>query len=115
MPLVEIEVIVIEGRGDQVFDALIGRARKFPTLEQFALSEAVRLNQIPVSEVHETFVHYWQERRRIYMAHRIEKALSPDWDDLTPPAAWDEMNYWAVRAYNYWYGVRHMFDGWRSR
>jgi hypothetical protein len=25
------------------------------------------------------------------------------------------MNYWAVRAYNYWYGVRHMFDGWRSK
>ena len=21
----------------------------------------------------------------------------------------------AVRAYNYWYGVRHMFDGWRSK
>jgi hypothetical protein len=96
-------------------DALIGRARKFPTLEQFALSEVVRLNQIPVSEVRDSFVHYWQGRRRIYMAHRIEKALSPDWDDLTPPAAWDEMNYWAVRAYNYWYGVRHMFDGWRSR
>ena len=96
-------------------DALIGRARKFPTLEQFALSEVVRLNQIPVAEVRDRFVHYWQGRRRIYMAHRIEKALSPDWDDLTPPAAWDEMNYWAVRAYNYWYGVRHMFDGWRSR
>ena len=96
-------------------DALIGRARKFPTLEQFALSEVVRLNQIPIAEVRDTFLHYWQGRRRIYMADRIEKALSPDWDDLTPPKEWDAMSYWAVRGYNYWYGVRHMFDGWRSK
>jgi len=96
-------------------DALIGRARKFPTVEQFALSEVVRLNQIPIAEVRDTFLHYWQGRRRIYMAWRIEKALSPDWDDLTPPKEWDEMNYWAVRAYNYWYGTAHMFDGWRSK
>ncbi len=95
-------------------DALIGRARKFPTLEQFALSEVVRLNQIPIAEVRDTFLHYWQGRRRIYMADRIPKALSPDWDDLTPPKEWDPMNYWAVRAYNYWYGVTHMFDGWRA-
>jgi hypothetical protein len=95
-------------------DALIGRARKFPTLEQLALSEVVRLNQIPVAEVRDTFVHYWQGRRRIYMAKQIEKALSPDWDDLTPPKQWEDMNYWAVRAYNYWYGVTHMFDGWRK-
>jgi hypothetical protein len=94
-------------------DALIGRARKFPTLEQFALSEVVRLNQIPVAEVKGTFVHYWQGRRRIYMANQIEKALSPDWDDLTPPKQWAKMNTWAVRAYNYYYGVTHMFDGWR--
>jgi hypothetical protein len=94
-------------------DALIGRARKFPTLEQFALSEVVRLNQIPVAEVRDTFVHYWQGRRRIYMAGRIEQALSPDWDDLTPPKEWEAMNYWAVRAYKYWYGVTHMFEGWR--
>jgi hypothetical protein len=94
-------------------DALIGRARKFPTLEQFALSEVVRLNQIPVAEVRDTFVHYWQGRRRIYMANQIEKTLSPDWDDLTPPKEWAKMNTWAVRAYNYWYGVTHMFDGWR--
>jgi hypothetical protein len=96
-------------------DALIGRSRKFPTLEQFALSEVVRLNQIPVAEVRDTFVHYWQGRRRIYMADRIEKALSPEWDDLTPPKQWEQMNYWAVRAYNYWYGMTHMFEGWRSR
>ncbi len=96
-------------------DALIGRARKFPTLEQFALSEVVRLNQIPVAEVRDSFVHYWQGRQRIYMADRIEKALSPDWDDLTPPREWETMNYWAVRAYNYWYGMTHMFDGWRAK
>jgi hypothetical protein len=98
-----------------LIDALIGRARKFPTLEQFALSEVVRLNQIPVAEVRETFMHYWPGRRRIYMANQIEKALSPDWDDLTPPKQWAQMNYWAVRAYNYWYGVTHMFEGWRSK
>ena len=96
-----------------LIDVLIGRARKFPTLEQFALSEVVRLNQIPVAEVRDTFVHYWQGRRRIYMANQIEKSLSPDWDDLTPPKEWAQMNYWAVRAYNYWYGVTHMFEGWR--
>jgi hypothetical protein len=96
-----------------LIDALIGRARKFPILEQFALSEVVRLNQIPVAEVRDTFVHYWQGRRRIYMANEIEKALSSDWDDLTPPKQWAQMNYWAVRAYNYWYGVTHMFEGWR--
>jgi hypothetical protein len=94
-------------------DALIGRARKFPTIEQFALSEVVRLNQIPVAEVKDTLVHYWQGRRRLYMAHQIHKTLSPDWDDLTPPNRWAKMNYWAVRGYNTWYGVTHMFDGWR--
>jgi len=87
-------------------DALIGRARKFPTLEQFALSEVLRLNAIPVAEVHETFLHYWQGRRRIYMAHQIDKSLSPDWDDLTPPRQWARMNYWAIRAYNYYHGVK---------
>jgi hypothetical protein len=97
-----------------LIDALIGRARKFPTLEQFALSEVVRLNQIPVAEVRDTFVHYWQGRRRIYMAHQIARTLSPDWNDLTPPKHWARMNYWAVRAYNYWYGLTHMFSGWQK-
>jgi hypothetical protein len=93
-------------------DALIGRARKFPTVEQLALSEVARLNQIPIAEVADTFLHYWQGRRRIYMANRIEKSLSPDWNDLTPPAAWEQMNYWKIRAYNYYYGITHMFSGW---
>jgi hypothetical protein len=95
-------------------DALIGRARKFPTLEQFALSEVVRLNQIPVAEVRDTFLHYWQGRRRIYMANQIEKTLSPDWNDLTPPRQWAKMNYWSVRAYNYYHGITHMFSGWQK-
>ncbi|HEY0265450.1 MAG TPA: hypothetical protein VGC16_01780 [Rhizomicrobium sp.] len=90
-----------------MIDALIGRAKTFPTIEQFALSEAARLRQWPIAEVHETFLHYWQGRRRIYMAEQIEKSLSPDWDDLTPPKQWARMNYWAVRAYNYYYGVGH--------
>lgn len=95
-------------------DALIGRARKFPTVEQFALSEVLRLSQTPVAEVKDTFLHYWQGRRRIYMANQIEKALSPDWNDLTPPKEWAEMNTWKIRAYNYYYGVTHMFEGWRK-
>ena len=88
-----------------MIDALIGRARKFPALEQFALSEVLRLNQVQIAEVNQTFLHYWQGRRRIYMANQITKSLSPDWDDLTPPRQWAQMNYWAVRAYNYYYGV----------
>ena len=95
-----------------LIDALIGRARKFPTVEQLALSEVARLNQIPIAEVAGTFLHYWQGRRRIYMANRIEKSLSPDWNDLTPPAEWEQMNYWKIRAYNYYYGVTNMFSGW---
>ena len=91
-------------------DALIGRARKFPTIEQLALSEVARLSQTPIAEVRDSFVHYWQGRRRIYMANRIEKTLSPDWNDLTPPAEWASMNYWAVRAYNYYYGITHAFS-----
>ena len=86
-------------------DALIGRARKFPAIEQFALSEVLRLNGIKVAQVHDTFLHYWQGRRRIYMANEIEKKLSPDWDDLTPPDEWAQMNYWKIRAYNYYHGV----------
>ncbi|HKX64334.1 MAG TPA: hypothetical protein VJM78_03430, partial [Rhizomicrobium sp.] len=93
-------------------DALIGRARKFPTVEQFALSEVARLNQIPIAEVKDTFLHYWQGRRRIYMASQIQKSLSHDWNDLTPPAEWAQMNYWKIRAYNYYYGITHMFSGW---
>ena len=96
-------------------DALIGRAHKFPTVEQFAISEVARLSQIPIAEVRDTFLHYWQGRRRIYMANQIEKSLSSDWDDLTPPKQWADMNYWAIRAYNYYYGITHMFDGWRSK
>jgi hypothetical protein len=95
-------------------DALIGRARKFPTLEQLALSEVARLSQTPIAEVRDTFVHYWQGRRRIYMANQIEKALSPDWNDLSPPKEWARMNYWAVRTYNYWYGITHPFKALRS-
>jgi hypothetical protein len=93
-------------------DALIGRARKFPTIEQLALSEVARLSQTPVAEVRDSFLHYWQGRRRIYMANRIEKSLSPNWDDLAPPKEWATMNTWAVRAYNYYYGITHAFSGW---
>jgi negative regulator of replication initiation len=74
----------------------------------------VRLNQIPVAEVRDTFLHYWQGRRRIYMANQIEKTLSPEWNDLTPPRHWAKMNYWAVRAYNYYHGITHMFSGWHK-
>jgi hypothetical protein len=95
-----------------LIDALIGRARKFPTIEQLALSEVARLNQIPIAAVADTFLHYWQGRRRIYMANQIEKSLSPDWNDLTPPTEWAEMNTWKIRAYNYYYGVTNMFSGW---
>ena len=91
-----------------MIDALIGRAHKFPTVEQFALSEVLRLSGTPVAEIHGTFLHYWQGRRRVYMANRIAKTLSPDWDDLSPPKRWATMNYWAVRAYNYWYGIRSL-------
>jgi len=95
-------------------DALIGRARKFPTLEQLALSEVARLSQTPIAEVRDTFLHYWQGRRRLYMANHIERNLSPDWDDLTPPKEWTKMNYWSVRAYNYWYGITHPLEALRS-
>ena len=90
-----------------MIDALIGRAKKFMTVEQFAISEAVRLRQVPIAEVRDTFLHYWQGRRRIYMANEIETALSPDWNDLTPPKEWAKMNSLAIRAYNYYYGVGH--------
>ena len=94
-------------------DALIGRAKKFPAIEQFALSEVLRLNKIPVAEVKDTFLHYWQGRRRVYMAGHIAKNLSPDWDDLTPPRKWAAMNYWTVRAYNYYHGITHPLEYFR--
>jgi hypothetical protein len=56
-----------------MIDALIGRAKKFPTIEQFALSEVLRLNGIAIAEVNQSFLHYWQGRRRIYMQAQIEK------------------------------------------
>jgi hypothetical protein len=93
-----------------MIDALIGRAKKFPAIEQFALSEVLRLSQVGIAEIHDTFLHYWQGRRRIYMANRIARTLSPDWDDLTPPKQWADMNSWAVRSYNYYYGVTHALD-----
>jgi hypothetical protein len=94
-------------------DALIGRAHKFVTLEQFALSEVARLSQTPIAELRDSFLHYWQGRRRVYMANHIQKNLAQDWDDLTPPKQWATMNYWAVRAYNYWHGITHPFEKWR--
>jgi hypothetical protein len=96
-----------------MIDALVGRAKKFPMIEQFALSEVLRLNQEPIAEIHDSFLHYWQGRRRIYMANQIRKTLSPDWDDLTPPRELAQMNYWAVRAYNYYYGVTHALEMFR--
>ncbi|HXL69838.1 MAG TPA: hypothetical protein VN935_01250, partial [Rhizomicrobium sp.] len=56
-----------------MIDALIGRAKKFPAIEQFALSEVLRLSQVGIAEIHQTFLHYWQGRRRIYMANRIAR------------------------------------------
>ena len=91
-------------------DALIGRAKKFPSIEQFALSEVLRLSQTPIGEIHDSFLHYWQGRRRIYMANQIAKTLSADWDDLTPPKQWADMGYWKVRAYNYYHGVTHALE-----
>ena len=93
-----------------MIDALIGRAKKFPAMEQFALSEALRLGQVPVAQVKATFLHYRQGRRRIYMANQIAKNLSPDWNDLTPPQQWPHLNGWAVRAYNYYYGITHALE-----
>jgi hypothetical protein len=96
-----------------LIDALIGRAKKFPTIEQFALSEVLRLNGITIAEVNRTFQHYWRGRQRIYMHAQIAKNLSPDWDDLTPPKRFAEMNYWAVRAYNYYYGITHALEAFK--
>jgi hypothetical protein len=93
-----------------MIDSLIGRAKKFPNIEQFALSEVLRLSQTPIAEIHDSFLHYWQGRRRIYMAGQIAKALSPDWNDLTPPSKWAEMNYWKIRAYNYYHGITHVAE-----
>jgi hypothetical protein len=93
-----------------MIDALIGRAKKFPAIEQFALSEVLRLNQIPVAEVRNSFLHYWQGRRRIYTENQIARSLLPDWNDLTLPKQWTEMNGWAVRAYNYYYGTTHALE-----
>lgn len=93
-----------------MIDALIGRAKKFRMIEQFALSEVLRLSRTPIAEIHDSFLHYWQGRRRIYMANQIAKTLSPDWDDLTPPKEWAQMSYWKVRAYNYYYGITHMAE-----
>lgn len=93
-----------------MIDALIGRAKKFPNIEQFALSEVLRLSQTPLAEVRDSFLHYWQGRRRIYMAAQIAKSLSPDWNDLTPPSRWAEMNYWKIRAYNYYHGITQMAE-----
>ena len=93
-----------------MIDALIGRAKKFPEIEQFALSEVLRLAGANISEIHETFLHYWQGRRRIYMAGQIAKSLKPEWDDLTPPKEWAKMNTLAVRAYNYYYGLTHAVE-----
>ena len=67
---------------------------------------------ISIAEVRDTFLHYWQGRRRIYMANQIQKSLSDDWNDLTPPKEWAEMNPWKIRAYNYYYGITHAFSGW---
>jgi len=93
-----------------MIDALIGRAKKFPTIEQFALSEVLRSSQTPIAEIHDSFLHYWQGRRRIYMAAQIAKGLSPDWNDLTPPRQWAEMTNWKIRAYNYYHGITHVAE-----
>ena len=93
-----------------MIDALIGRAKKFPMIEQFALSEVLRLSQIPIAEIHDSFLHNWQGRRRIDMANQIAKSLSPEWNDLTPPKQWAEMDYWKVRAYNYYHGITHVAE-----
>jgi hypothetical protein len=92
-----------------LIDALIDRAKTIPTLEQFALSEVLRLNKTPVVEIRESFFHYWQGRKRIYMAGQIGKKLSADWDDLTPPRERVDMSYWKIRAYNYYHPIAKLF------
>ena len=93
-----------------MIDALIGRAKKFPTIEQFALSEVLRSSQTPIAEIHDSFLHYWQGRRRVYMANQIAKSLSPDWNDLAPPKQWAQMISWKIRAYNYYHGITHVAE-----
>ena len=85
-------------------------AVKAPLVRIETAGDVGEISQTPIAEVRDTFLHYWQGRRRIYMANRIEKTLSPDWDDLTPPKEWAKMDYWKIRAYNYYYGITHAFS-----
>ena len=54
-----------------------------------------------------------QDEKLTYMANQIAKTLSPDWDDLTQPKECAKMNYWAIRAYNYYYGITHPLEYFR--
>ncbi|HZC16026.1 MAG TPA: hypothetical protein VE309_04625 [Caulobacteraceae bacterium] len=51
-------------------------------VEQFALSELLRLNAIPISECHETIVHYWKASHRRYVTAQLEQVLPSDWNDF---------------------------------
>ena len=93
-----------------IIDALIGRARKFPTLEQFALSEVVRLNQIPSPKCATVPALLAGAAAHLYGEPDRKDAVA----GLGRPDAAEgngrKMNYWAVRAYNYWYGVTHALE-----
>ena len=69
-------------------DALIGRARKFPTIEQFALSEVARLSQTPIAEVRGHLPALLAGAAAHLYGQPDREDLSPDWNDLTPPKQW---------------------------
>ncbi len=56
-------------------------------LEQIAVSEAFRIHGVAIAEIHDTFLHYWKRSWKNYADWRLPGLLSPDWNDLTTPAA----------------------------
>ena len=93
-----------------MIDALIGRAKKFPAIEQFALSEVLRLSQVADRRNSRHFsallagapAHlYGQSHRQGFVAELGRSHPAP---------GMGRHELLGGRAYNYYYGVTHALD-----
>jgi hypothetical protein len=58
-----------------IIDGMLGNGFKAHTIEQCALSEAFRINQINVKAVSDEICHYWRSSDKKYMHREIAKQL----------------------------------------
>jgi hypothetical protein len=67
-----------------LIDALLERGHQFHDIEQFAITELLRLSNVDIAEIHDTFVHYCKRSVKRYMSWQLRRTLDNSFDALLP-------------------------------